>query len=58
MKDDKINKAIEYYNIRINEVVNFMNSNNNLTADQIIYNGEQLSILENKMTALEVANEN
>ncbi|WP_303316459.1 hypothetical protein Q4Q34_06535 [Flavivirga abyssicola] len=58
MEDDKINIAIEYYNVKINEILNFINSNNSLTAEQIIYNGEQLSILEYKMTALEVAKEN
>jgi len=58
MEDDKIDRTIEYYNIKINEILNFMNSNNNLTAEQIIDNGEKLSILEYKMTALEVAKEN
>ncbi len=58
MEDGKINATIDYYNVKINEIVNFMNSNNNLTTEQIIYNGEQLSILEYKMTALEVAKEN
>ncbi|GAA3587679.1 hypothetical protein GCM10022396_01010 [Flavivirga amylovorans] len=58
MEDNKINITIEYYNVKINEILNFINSNNNLTAEQIIYNGEQLSILEYKMTALEVAKEN
>lgn len=58
MKDDKINLTMDYYNVKINEIVNFTNSNNNLTVEQIIHNGEQLSILEYKMTALEVAKEN
>jgi hypothetical protein len=58
MEDDKIDRTIEYYNIKINEILNFMNSNNNLTVEQIIDNGEKLSILEYKMTALEVAKEN
>ena len=35
-----------------------MNSNNDLTIEQIISNGEQLSILEYKITALEIAKEN
>lgn len=58
MEDDKIDRTIEYYNIKINEILNFMNSNNNLTVEQIIDNGEKLAILEYKMTALEVAKEN
>lgn len=58
MENDKIDKTIAYYNIKINEILNFMNSNKNLTSEQIIDNGEKLSILEYKMTALEVAKEN
>jgi hypothetical protein len=58
MNEDKINKAIEYYNIKINDILNFINSNKNLTVEQIIDKGEQLSILEYKLTALEVAKEN
>lgn len=58
MDDDKINITIAYYNVKINEILNFINSNNNLTVEQIIENGEKLSILEYKMTALEVAKEN
>ena len=58
MDEKKIDKAIEYYNIKINDILKFMNSNNNLTVEQIIDKGEQLSILEYKMTALEVAKEN
>ncbi|MGK0253339.1 MAG: hypothetical protein ACI9OE_000807 [Mariniflexile sp.] len=58
MDEKKIDKAIEYYNIKINDILKFMNSNNNLTVEQIIDKGEQLSTLEYKMTALEVAKEN
>ena len=58
MDENKIDKTIEYYNVKIHEILNFMNSNNNLTVEEIIHNGEQLSILEYKMTALEVAKEN
>lgn len=58
MDTDKINKTIEYYNIKIETIVNFMNTNTNLTAEQIIQQGEELSILEYKLTALEVAKEN
>lgn len=58
MDKDKIEKTIEYYNAKRNGIVNFMNSSNNLSVEQIIHNGEQLSILEHKLTALEVAREN
>jgi hypothetical protein len=58
MEENKIDKTIEYYGIKINEILNFVNSNSNLTVEQIVANGEQLSILEYKMTALEVAKEN
>jgi hypothetical protein len=58
MEDDKIDRTLLYYNIKINEILNFMNSSTNLTVEQIIHNGEQLAILEYKMTALEVAKEN
>lgn len=58
MDKDKIDKTIEYYNLKMDSIVNFINANNNLTAEQIIYNGEQLAILDYKLTALEVAKEN
>jgi hypothetical protein len=51
----KIDKAIEYYTFKSEEILNFINSNNNLTVEQIIEKGEELSILESKITALEVA---
>lgn len=58
MDIDKIDKAIEYYTIKMNAIVNFMNTNNNLTVEEIINKGEELAILEYKLTALEVAKEN
>jgi len=58
MDKDKIEKTIEYYNFKMNGIVNFINSNNNLTAEEIIHNGEQLAILDYKLTALEIAKEN
>jgi len=58
MDKDKIEKTIEYYNIKISEIVNYINSSHTLTAEQIIDSGEQLSTLEYKLTALEVAREN
>ena len=58
MDTEKINKTIEYYNIKIETIVNFINTSSNLTPEQIIQQGEELSILEYKLTALEVAKEN
>ena len=58
MDKDKIEETIEYYNLKMDRIVNYINTNNNLTAEQIIYNGEQLAILDYKLTALEVAKEN
>ena len=56
--EDKITKALEYYNFKSKEVLNFINTNTNLTVEQIIEKGEELSVLEYKITALEVALEN
>ena len=55
---DKINKAIEYYAFKSKEILDFVNATQNLSVDKIIECGEELSILENKITALEVAKEN
>ncbi len=54
----KIDKAIEYYTFKSNELLEFVNSNQHLTADKIIECGEELATLEHKITALEVAKEN
>jgi hypothetical protein len=51
----KIDKAIEYYNFKSNEILNFVNATNNLTVEQVIEKGEELAVLESKITALEVA---
>ena len=56
--DEKIDKAINYYNVKSKEILDYINSNNDLTAEQIIQSAEELSILEYKLTALEVAKEN
>ena len=52
---DKIDKAIKYYTIKSEEIINNINSSKNLTAEEIIQKAEELSILEYKLTALEVA---
>lgn len=54
----KIDTTIEYYTFKSNELLEFVNSAKNLTVEKIIECGEELSILENKITALEVAKEN
>jgi hypothetical protein len=56
--EDKIEKAIEYYTFKSKEILEFINSNKSLTVEQIIESGEELSVLEYKITALEVAKEN
>lgn len=55
--ENKITKTLEYYNFKSKEILNFINSNNNLTVEQIIESGAELAVLESKITALEVANE-
>jgi hypothetical protein len=55
---DKIQETLSYYNFKSLEIKNYMNYNTNLTVDEIIEKAEELSALEYKITALEVANEN
>jgi hypothetical protein len=55
--DNKIEKALEYYNFKSNQLKDFVNSSKDLTVEQIIEFGEELAVLEYKITALEVANE-
>ena len=54
----KIETTIEYYTFKSNELLAFVNANKNLSVEKIIECGEELSILEHKITALEVAKEN
>lgn len=56
--DDKLKKAIEYYTFKSKEIIDYINASKNLTAEEIIQNAEELSILEYKLTALEVVAEN
>lgn len=53
----KIKKALEYYTFKSNKILNFINTSSTLTVEQIIESGEELAVLESKITALEVANE-
>ncbi|MFT4849764.1 MAG: hypothetical protein ACI83B_002312 [Sediminicola sp.] len=54
----KIEIALEYYNKQGKEILALVNTSNSLTADQIIHYGEEMSIIEYKITALKVALEN
>jgi hypothetical protein len=57
MVKTKVDKAIDYYSFKSRQVRDFVNSSKDLTIEQIIEFGEELSILEYKITALEVAKE-
>jgi len=56
--NEKIDIAIAYYTKKGEEILEAVNSNSNLTADEIIHYGEEMSVIEYKLTALEVAKEN
>ncbi|MDY2586401.1 hypothetical protein [Winogradskyella aquimaris] len=53
----KINTAIEYYTKQGQEILKKVNANTNITADELIKYGEEMAIIEYKLTALEVAKE-
>jgi|TARA_B100000809_G_scaffold36654_1_gene32108 hypothetical protein len=55
---DKIEETLSYYTFKSFDTLNFINSNSNLTVEEIIEKAEELSVLEYKITALEAANEN
>ena len=55
---NKIDKTLDYYAIKKKQIHDFVNNKSDLTAEQIIEFGEELAILEYKITALEVAKEN
>jgi hypothetical protein len=56
--NEKIDVAIAYYTKKGDDILKTVNSKNNLTADEIISYGEEMAIIEYKLTALEVAKEN
>lgn len=56
--DSKIEIAIAYYTKQGEDILDTVNSNSKLTADEIIHYGEEMAIIEFKLTALEVAKEN
>ena len=56
--EDKIENTLKYYCLKRTEIIDFVNSSDDLTADQIIQFGEEMAVLEYKITALEIAKEN
>ncbi|WP_299523558.1 hypothetical protein [Winogradskyella sp.] len=56
--DKKIDTAIEYYYKKGQDILNKVNSKSDITADELIKYGEEMAIIEYKLTALEVAKEN
>lgn len=55
---DKIEIAIAYYTAKGQELLESVNSKSDLTVDEVIHYGEEMAIIEYKLTALEVAKEN
>ena len=56
--EDKIDRTLAYYLVKQKQILNTVNTSNSLTVDDIIHYGEEMSIIENKITALEIAKEN
>ncbi|WP_299097998.1 hypothetical protein [uncultured Winogradskyella sp.] len=56
--EDKIDITIAYYTKKGQDILDAVNTNKTLTADQIIHYGEEMAAIEYKLTALEVAKEN
>ena len=55
---DKIENTLEYYHTKEKQILETVNSNSNLTAEDIVHYGEEMAILIYKITALEIAKEN
>jgi len=53
-----VEATLEYYFVKRNQIIDFVNTSSNLSVDQIIKFGEDLSELEFKITALQIAKEN
>jgi hypothetical protein len=51
----KIESAISYYTKKGKSILDNVNSKTDLTADELIKYGEEMAIIEYKLTALEVA---
>lgn len=56
--DKKLDTALEYYSIKQKEILELVNGSSTLSVEDIIRYGEEMSVIENKMIALEVAKEN
>ena len=56
--DKKLDTAIEYYSIKQKEILELVNGSSTLSVEDIIRYVEEMSVIENKMIALEVAKEN
>ncbi len=56
--DKKIDVAIDYYYKKGQDILKKVNTKSNITADQLIKYGEEMAIIEYKLTALEIAKEN
>ncbi len=56
--DKKIDIAIEYYTNRGQKILDRVNKRNNVSADELIQLGEEMAIIEYKLTALEIAKSN
>jgi len=56
--EDKIDRTLEYYFVKQKQILTIVNASNSLTVDEIIHYGEEMAIIENKITALEIAKEN
>ena len=56
--DDKIEEAIKYNKLKSKELLDCINASSSLTVDEVVETGNELAILEYKITALEVAKEN
>ena len=54
---NNVDEALEYYLAKRKEIIDYVNSSKTLTAEEIIENGEEMTILEYKITALEVTKE-
>ena len=56
--DKKINVAIDYYTEQGDRILKKVNTASNITADELIQYGEEMAVIEYKLTALEIAKEN
>ena len=55
--DNKIENALAYYETKQREILKVVNSNKQLTVEDVIQYGKEMAVIEYKLTALEVARE-